>query len=168
MDLQNQARQLIRIVAHKTIFVENVAAYDLKGMISLPRFQECRMKFVFELTSRERIKSDLSRSVSQVLLSEFGADRSRVHDDVIEFQIRAVFKQNAQMVFDVKVVGLARLGHYVADIKLKRLRVAHRIDNTIDEEVRNQGRVQRAGTDRDDVRVLDRLQCYGQGPANPA
>src|SRR5439155_842020 len=102
MDRQDQARQLIRIVAHKTIFVENVAAYELKGMISLPRFHECRTKLVFELTSRQRIKSDLSRAVSQVLLSEFGADRSRVHDDVIEIQIRAVFKQNAQMVFDIK------------------------------------------------------------------
>ena len=137
MDLQNQARQLIRIVAHKTIFVENVAAYELKGMISLPRFQECRMKLVFELTSRERIKSDLSRAVSEVLLSEFGADRSRVHDDVIEIQIWAVFKQDAKMVFDIKVVGLSGLGHYIADIKLKRIRVAHRIYNAIDQEVRN-------------------------------
>src|SRR5712691_7328627 len=137
MDRQNQARQLIRIVAHKTILMENVAAYELKGMISLRRFHECRTKLVVELTSRQRIKSDLSRAVSQVLLSEFGADRGRVHDDVIEIQIRAVFKQNAQMVFEVKVVGLARLRHYVADIKLKRIRVAHRIDNAIDEEVRD-------------------------------
>src|SRR5438093_6074184 len=110
-------------------------------MISSPRLQECRTKLVLELTSRVRIKTDLSRAVSQVFLSEFGADRSRVHDDVIEIQIRAVFKQNAKMVFDIKVVGLSRLGHYVADIKLKRVRVAHFIDNAIDEEVRDYRRV---------------------------
>src|ERR1700730_11358216 len=105
------------------------------------------MQLVFELTSRERIKTDLSSAVSQVLLSEFCADRGRIHDDVIEIQIRAVFKQNAQMVFDIKVVRLARLGHYVADIKVKRVRVAHSIDNAIDEEVRDYRRVQRAWTD---------------------
>jgi hypothetical protein len=46
--LDIELRQLIRIVAHKTIFLENGAAYELKSMISVPRFYECRTKLVFE------------------------------------------------------------------------------------------------------------------------
>lgn len=84
MDLQNQARKLVRIVADKTVFLEHVSAYQLIEVNSLRRFNRGRMKLAGEPASRDRFEFDLSRAVGDVLLSEFSADWGSINDDVIE------------------------------------------------------------------------------------
>src|SRR6266540_18015 len=92
-------------------------------------------EFVCESILCERIDLDLRGAISQILLSELSTYRGCVHDDVIDLQIRAVFKKNTQVIFHIEVVGLARLRHDVADIYLDCLRVAHGIDYSIHKKV---------------------------------
>src|SRR5215470_7584622 len=118
MNFEQQTRQLSRIVAHQTFFLEQVAANQLKPTsAALPA--DWRMKLAFEACDQGSVEFHLSRTVVQILFLQFRADWCRIDHHIVYKQVWTVFKEHAQMVRYVKIVSFTRLGHYVADVNLQ-------------------------------------------------
>src|SRR5947209_15075771 len=98
----DQARQFVGAVPDFLLFIEQVCAHDLS----------LRAELFFEFMIGQ---TDLPRALGGVTLRLLGADRAVVDQHVVELDLRRVLAHGFEMLPRSVAVGLARLGHPVAD-----------------------------------------------------
>jgi hypothetical protein len=146
--VEHDLSEPIGVVSHFFAVVQQVGADDLRPLIYCVMERTC--------------DADLVSTFSGVKLSLLFADPAVVDDNKIEVNLRRVLLDRLEVLSRAVTVSLAGLRHEVVDQDFCRTRLADDASHLSNEKIRQDARVERAWTNRDDVGSANRFQRRGQ------
>src|SRR6185369_4803730 len=134
----------IGVVPDFLAIVQQVRAHDLRSLIYCVVERTC--------------DADLISTFGGVKVGLLLADPSIVDDDIVEVNFRRVLLDRFEVLSRAVTVSLAGLSHEVVDEDLRCPRLADNASHLSNQKIRQDARVERAWSNRDDVGSANRFQ----------
>src|SRR6266550_4419564 len=143
---QEEAGEAAGVVAQDAVFLKEIVEDDAEA----------------ELLERGKIDGHRFGALGAITPGHIGRDGLAIGDDPIDDAVRNVFLDGAEMIGESVAGVFTGLGHQIGDVDARSLGLGDGSGNFGDQQVRENAGVERAGTEEDQVGLLDGFDGPGE------
>src|ERR1700674_2055742 len=145
---EEQARKPPRVVPNDAVFLEEIIQDNAEA----------------ELLKHREIDHDGFSTLRAVAPSHSGRDGLAVCDDPIDYPVRHVLLDRAEMISKSVACGLTGLRHQVGDVNARSLGFGYGARDFRDHKIREDAGIERARSEKDEVCLPDGFNRLGERP----
>ena len=143
---KEEAGEAIGVVADDAVFFEEIVEDDAET----------------ELLERGEVDGNGFGALGAVAASDFGGDGLAIGNDPIDNSMADVGLDDAQMIGEGIAGGFARLGHEIGDVDPRSFGFGDGAGNFRNHQIGENAGVERAGTEEDQISLLDSFDGFGK------